>query len=539
MRTLVTLLALLALASPAPGAVMPVPPVRGPSPLLYVRFSGPAGMNVTFYPGGVEDRRLAAPVKVGLRPGYIYRVRLTELADHPGLALYPSLEVRGSLNLPPQLSVADHPAPVVITKQDIDQVLTGSLITKVIYLENPERAVATTVSPDQPLELDVPATRDPLDEARLYGRPVLIVRLGGRDVTRAELACQSVPGTILLPGDRALMPPAGPPCLPWVCVPCFGGRLPDEECLKDGGDVGRKAGLDAEGQVQGLDPSDTVARYADSTGRLRLVISNRVCLCVPRFAVIRSELPVAGYDTSIALNRAQAVLAQGRLDLRLPSLQAQQNTQLQGAAGQQRPTAAVNAQGVQPLIRVEVLEAAILDLGLAQLIGTQALLTLTDVERTMLIRRIEFARELSRTTSVANAEQQYGVAVAGRVIGLDTIHNVVETRDLTVCCGEEPRPPEKPLVLCKWASTHSAQIGDVVTFYLKYSNHGGRPITDIAVSDSLTGRLEYVPGSAQSDRNAVFTTQENEAGSLLLRWEISGKLLPGQSGVVKFQARIR
>jgi hypothetical protein len=31
----------------------------------------------------------------------------------------------------------------------------------------------------------------------------------------------------------------------------------------------------------------------------------------------------------------------------------------------------------------------------------------------------------------------------------------------------------------------------------------------------------------------------NEAGSLILRWETSGQLLPGQSGVVSFQARIR
>jgi uncharacterized repeat protein (TIGR01451 family) len=79
----------------------------------------------------------------------------------------------------------------------------------------------------------------------------------------------------------------------------------------------------------------------------------------------------------------------------------------------------------------------------------------------------------------------------------------------------------------------------VVTFMLKYSNHGGKPITDVAVTDSLTTRLEYVPGSSQSDRPAVFTTQPNEAGSSLLRWEITGRLLPGQSGVVRFQARIR
>ena len=58
-------------------------------------------------------------------------------------------------------------------------------------------------------------------------------------------------------------------------------------------------------------------------------------------------------------------------------------------------------------------------------------------------------------------------------------------------------------------------------------------------SDSLTARLEYIPGSARSDRDAVFTLQQNEAGSVALRWEITGVLQPGKSGVVSFQARIR
>jgi uncharacterized repeat protein (TIGR01451 family) len=117
--------------------------------------------------------------------------------------------------------------------------------------------------------------------------------------------------------------------------------------------------------------------------------------------------------------------------------------------------------------------------------------------------------------------------------------SVAETQDLTVCCNEAPHPPDRPLCLFKWASAQAAQVGDTVTFYLKYSNRGGRPIDDVALSDSLTGRLEYVPGSAKSDRPAVFTTQENEAGSQILRWEVNGRLLPGQSGVVSFQAKVR
>ena len=52
-------------------------------------------------------------------------------------------------------------------------------------------------------------------------------------------------------------------------------------------------------------------------------------------------------------------------------------------------------------------------------------------------------------------------------------------------------------------------------------------------------RFEYVPGSSRADRSVTFTTQENEAGSKVLRWQVNGPLLPGQSGMVSFQVRIR
>jgi uncharacterized repeat protein (TIGR01451 family) len=153
---------------------------------------------------------------------------------------------------------------------------------------------------------------------------------------------------------------------------------------------------------------------------------------------------------------------------------------------------------------------------------------------------VELAFRLSQTQGLVGVEQVFrGPEVVGRVQGVNVITRLQEVRDFTCVCEGKPLPPAKPLTLCKWADRQSAQVGDVVTLFLKYSNLGGQPITDVAVSDSLTGRLEYVPGSARSDRNAVFTLQANEAGSVVLRWEISGTLLPGQSGVVSFQARVR
>jgi uncharacterized repeat protein (TIGR01451 family) len=474
--------ALLALAVLPPiGAQHAPPPASGPAPLLHVRFSGPPGMRVALYQGQAPARDLGAPVAVGLRPGYVYRFQIQGMTDYPNVALYPSLEVRGSLELPPNLSAANYPAPVTFTDNDIRRALSGALVTKVIYLEHPERAIPTATSPGEALEADVPNYRDLLDEARRRGRLVAVLRLGERAFEPSELASLSTPGTILLPGERALGAAARPPCLPWagVCLydPILGRRPPEEECLHDGGDIGLPAGIGPDGRLGGLDPTDSVAEYTDNTGRRRVAKSNRVCICVPRFAALRHETPVAAYETAMRLVSTAGVQPRGQLQTRLPSREKEQVEYLARFIGRERPSGTQN---------------------------TVSLVELANATHTALIGRIE------------------GLHVVGAVLEKPIVQH-----------------PPKPLVLCKWASAQAAQVGDVITFYLKYSNYGGQPISDVVVSDSLSGRLEYVPGTAKMDREAVFTTQQNEAGSLILRWEVGGRLMPGESGTVSFQARVR
>jgi uncharacterized repeat protein (TIGR01451 family) len=515
---------------------------RQPAPLLYVRMVGPQGMRVTFYQGA-SARELAAPVTVGLRPGYLYRIKIAGLPERPNTEFFPTLAVVGSLALPHGVSPGDHSAPVVLSDFDVERVMAGSLVTKVVFLENPDKAEKAAQEKDRPFEIDLLPGRDPFELARSLGRPMVAFRMGTRSLTAEEIARQSVPGTVLLPGDTRLAPAAYPPCLPWACQalidPIAGPKLPEEECLKDGGDIGQPAGLDSNGRLRGLDPSDTVAEFADSSGKRHVVPSNRVCLCVPRFAVARSEQPLNQFEISRSASGQQSTLGQVQVEARVPSLTAQQNEQLKGATGRSRPSGAVATTALDRIVRLEVLHAYEMEMGLAKVLDTTAAVKLTETQRVRLRKQLALAQELSQEAGARGVENTMGPAVAGRVEGLDVIRAIAETRDMTCVCNEIPHAPDKPLTLCKWTDAQAAKIGDVVTFYLKYTNHGARPITDIAVSDSLTTRLAYIPGSARSDHSAVFTTQENEAGSVILRWEIGGKLLPGQSGVVSFQARVR
>ena len=535
---------LLAGLTASAGAQMPPPPARGPSPLAFVRFTSSGKMRVTFYPGGPSGRSFDAPAAVGMRPGYVYRVRISEMEGYPGVTLCPTVQVCASLSHGPKFNPAAYPAPVVLTPTDVERALAGSLVTKVVYLEDPVKAAPIPTLPDRPIEGDLPPGRDPVAEARELGRPFLVFRIGERSLTEHEMAAEAIPGTVLLPGERSLPPARVPPLVPYDCRPFFDPRLgprpQEEECFHDGGDAGVRAGFDAQGRLRGVEPEDTVAEYTDPQGRKRVVCSNRVCLCVPRFAVLRTELPPAGFEGAVGPLGASFSVGQGQLRMGLPSRLAGHYEQPKAVLGRERPTAAVSRSTPLTLTRVEILEALQLDVGPLALLGTRQVRTLTEVERVKLLRGIQLARELSQPLTLRENVQSVGPAVIARVeAGPEVIKAVAETRDLTVCCDEAPCPPDRPLVLVKCADRGDAQIGDVVTFTLRYSNHGGRPLTDIAVTDSLTARLEYVPGSAQSDRDAVFTTQLNEAGSQLLRWEVGGKLLPGQGGTVRFRARIR
>ncbi len=452
-------------------------------PLLYVRFTGPAGMRVTFYRGGVRGQTLEVPFTVGLRPGYQHRIQLSDIPRYPGLTLFPTLEVRGSILMPPGVGAFNHPAALWFTDADFNAARAGGLVTRVVTVERPDGAIPVATRSDLPLEFTSPPGQDPAVEALRHGRPLLVVRLGQRQVGPDELARCAAPGTVLLPGERVLPLPRDRPCVPWTCAPVSDPRLgpyppADEVCFHDGGDVGLKAGHDPVGRLRGVDPSDTVAEYADSHGRRKVAVSNRVCLCVPRFVVMRGETFLAGNYALYGPGRATMPLAPGAFLGRFTPRQETQFEQPGAVAARQRLAGTVST------------------------VGTSAI---------------------------------------GLYEGLSVVTVARETNAVTGTCPrpEHAEPPDGPLVLVKWPDRCDAQIGDVITFFLKYTNKGGQPMTRVAVTDSLTARLEYVPGSARADRDAVFTTQENEAGSVLLRWEVSGTLLPGESGVMSFQARVR
>ena len=110
--------------------------------------------------------------------------------------------------------------------------------------------------------------------------------------------------------------------------PILGPRPPEEECFHDGGDRGPRAGIGPDGQLHGLDPEDTIGEYTDAAGRRRVVPSNRICLCSPRFAVLRSNLPLSRYEAAVGVQGSVGIRGQNLMEQRMPSLQERQFAEL-------------------------------------------------------------------------------------------------------------------------------------------------------------------------------------------------------------------
>jgi hypothetical protein len=154
---------------------------RGPVPEYFqpVRVALPTTGVVTFFEGS-SDRAydLAAPAQAGLLVGQMYRLRVSNMPEFPGVDFFPSVEVIDRLH-PPAGKVDEFPVEFELTLEELDWAVSGRLMTKVVYLEQPQRVPVTILDSKERIKTIEPS-RNAIAEADMLGRPVAIVRLGGR-----------------------------------------------------------------------------------------------------------------------------------------------------------------------------------------------------------------------------------------------------------------------------------------------------------------------------------------------------------------------
>ncbi|MCH2209973.1 MAG: hypothetical protein MK110_01625 [Fuerstiella sp.] len=150
-----------------------------------VQIQVPGGGQISIYSGpGKPAAVSSSPASVAVNPGHVYRLRLAHMPEFPDAELYPSIEILDRLH-PPAGQEHKYPVPVPFSGDDIRLALTGRLVTRVIYLEQPQLAQQL-----DPLNREVPQTVLPsenvLQEADRLGRPMIIVRLGARRPSKIQ-----------------------------------------------------------------------------------------------------------------------------------------------------------------------------------------------------------------------------------------------------------------------------------------------------------------------------------------------------------------
>ncbi len=522
-----------------PGAAVPVEePAEAapglPAEIQVVRFTAPEGVTIEVLDPAPE----AAPqgdgkglLTVGLKVGTGYRLRVTNIPERPGVELFPVIEVVGHLHRPAKVDPGKFPIRVVFDLQDLYDVVDQSrLVTRVVYLEDPDNAVPLKTDKDVPPSVELNAAEEPLKVASALGRVMAIVRLGLRKPIVEELGLPAGDGLArggcpftMSSGERC-----GLPCGPVVgtAPPANRPWLPRDEYLCDGGDRAIPIHFGGDGGLRGIDPRDALVTFHDNR-RPRVLPTNTVCIYAPRFASVRlsvganESLNVQHLDTSTRLQHFESgTIRQGPRKF-------EQNSALEASRHRSR------ASGLSSRIYAgEHTELRVLaGVDIATHIGGHT--TLEGPEGLKARNKAVLGRKTAKPIELDKPE---ALRITGVIQGGGQMVMTWMPREIA---GVET-PPNKPgLSIIKQVDVDQAEPGDFVTYTIRFKNMGNSPIRAVSIVDSLMPRLEYVPNSATGPANTIFSAAPNKADTLELRWDLPDALMPNVEGTVSFRAVVR
>jgi uncharacterized repeat protein (TIGR01451 family) len=535
----------------APGTAVVGEPTAPESPLIepdvqVVRFQGPPGLIVEVLapaPSPVPVGDGGGIITVGLKRGVGYRLRIANAPERPGRELFPVIEVVGHLHRPAGIDPAKYPIRVVFNQDDLDDTIDRTrLVTKIIYLEDPDQAIPFRMPKDQVPVLTLSPTEPPLRVASALGRPVAIVRMGMRKPTIEELqagpagdagldwasAIGSGPCPFVSTSGAKCTLPCGPPCTP-APKPAR-PTLPRDEYLCDGGDRGTPAAAGAGGNIGGIDPRDTVVGFDIGVkGRIqpKVLPTNVVCIYAPRFAEVRvSNGPNQNVDVQqVQINKHLTKYSQTsvldtskRLVQNQSPQMARERSRAAGLKGRLLADEKSNNRGPSAF--------------------TANVMPITNrqeqtPELALMRQKAGQIKEKIRLDGIKTVE---GPVISGHV---DSASEAVKVWGPHQMTGVEI-PPDRPgLAVIKRVSVAEAEPGDTVSYVIFYRNMGNTPIKNVSIVDSLLPRLEYVKGTSRGPEGTDFSTAMNPVGSTELRWQLPGVLPPGAVGHVSFDAIVR
>ena len=154
-------------------AILAFAPAASAQQRTQIFFKEPAGMKV-FWLTQKDGKTvfstvpLEVPGRYNFGQGAGYRLKLTHLPGHPGLELFPTLEV-------PKCNhefIHHNSVPIVITDDEMRQVVKGNLLVNVLYLPTDQAGDP---------ELTTITGQDAVREAARRGSILAVLRVGNID----------------------------------------------------------------------------------------------------------------------------------------------------------------------------------------------------------------------------------------------------------------------------------------------------------------------------------------------------------------------
>lgn len=305
-------------------------------------------------------------------------------------------------------------------------------------------------------------------------------------------------------------------------------QLYPDEYLCDGGD--REIPVHYyEDTRQGLDTEDTVAEFTDHKGKERTSKSNKVCVYAPRFASVRSVSLPHEEGTVVEVAKAENTAGGNEFHTRLSPTLRNKNAAVAGVRMRSRASGLDNevVQDVRIQRQRPHMHDKVLNLFQDLVFIQSGTLEQGDMARLGLgIKSAQFW-----------SKEQYPV-IQAKAIKANIGQSEITASAITVVDDLKSDKPGN-LRIVKVADKETAEVGEIVTFTIRYDNLGPNEVTSVRIVDNLTPRLEYVEDSATSDRAGKLVVQDNGEGSLVLIWEFDDNLPANTGGVVTFQALVR
>ncbi len=137
--------------------------------------------------------------------GSVYRLRVTKIPRKEGIEVFPTIELIDRLYPPPGQETR-FPIPIELTEKDLELAASGNFVTRIIYLEDPRKALPLASRGHSQNWFDAAPHEDPLVVADTLGRPMAILRIGGRlpadpEMPDAQFMYNSPPLIMIPPGD--------------------------------------------------------------------------------------------------------------------------------------------------------------------------------------------------------------------------------------------------------------------------------------------------------------------------------------------------